>query len=245
MAKISSTSLPMIQRAMSRSWMVMSRNMPPETLTYSAGGGSGSLLVMRTRWGAPISPPATISLARLNPGSKRRLKPIISLTPASSTLASAWSMRARSRWIGFSQKMCLPASAACSICRAWRSVEEQMATASISGSSRIRRGSSQALPARQRRAHASAAARSTSATARSSAPGTRKARFSAWILPMRPAPITPTLMRSDIVTSSAARARSSGRASLPGRPLPRAYGRGTWRRRRPLPAARPWRCTAS
>jgi len=46
---------------MSKSWIIMSRNIPPETFTYSIGGGAGSRLVMRRICGSP-SLPARIKL---------------------------------------------------------------------------------------------------------------------------------------------------------------------------------------
>src|SRR3954449_11776886 len=60
---------------MSKSWIVMSRKIPPETRMYSIGGGAGSRLVMRTRWGAPTRPAAaasrTYASAGAKPGSER------------------------------------------------------------------------------------------------------------------------------------------------------------------------------
>ena len=60
-ANTSTTSLPVTNLAMSKSWIIMSRNRPPEVLTYSSGGGSGSRLVIRTTCGSPIAPVATAS----------------------------------------------------------------------------------------------------------------------------------------------------------------------------------------
>src|SRR5918996_1209837 len=40
---------------MSKSWIVMSRKRPPETRTYSSGGGNGSRLEIRTRWISPTA----------------------------------------------------------------------------------------------------------------------------------------------------------------------------------------------
>ena len=40
---------------MSKSWMVMSRKMPPETLRYSTGAGAGSRLVITTCSSLPIA----------------------------------------------------------------------------------------------------------------------------------------------------------------------------------------------
>ena len=60
----------------------------------------------------PISPASIRCLAATKPASKRRMKPICSLTPAFSTAANisshSWAFMA----MGFSQRMCLPACAA-------------------------------------------------------------------------------------------------------------------------------------
>src|SRR3989442_10045479 len=47
-AKTSSTSLPVRKRAMSKSWMVISRKRPPEPGIYSIGGGAGGLFLYIT-----------------------------------------------------------------------------------------------------------------------------------------------------------------------------------------------------
>ncbi len=65
-------------------------------------------------------------------GSKRRLKPTISLALVSSTTFRQARTRSTSRSIGFSQKIALPARAKRSIRSAWVSVGVQMTTASIS-----------------------------------------------------------------------------------------------------------------
>ena len=53
----------------------MSRKIPPETRTYSSGGGSGSRLVIRTRCSSPTAPDSTASWTERCAGSKRRLRP--------------------------------------------------------------------------------------------------------------------------------------------------------------------------
>jgi len=119
---------------MSKSWIIMSRKIPPDTLTYSGGGGAGSRLMTCSRCGSPISPRWMASRTRAKVGSKRRLKPTWNLTPACSTARSTWSIRTRSSSIGFSVKMCLPAAAAASITLACVSVDEHTRTASTAGS---------------------------------------------------------------------------------------------------------------
>ncbi len=108
--------------------------MPPEALAYSTEGGSGSRLMMCRMQGRPIAPEATRSCTRRKAGSKRRLKPTWSLTPAASTAASATSMLGRSSASGFSQKMCLPACAASRTMNQCVSVLVAISTAGMSGS---------------------------------------------------------------------------------------------------------------
>jgi hypothetical protein len=122
---------------MSKSWIVMSRKMPPETRMYSGGGGAGSRLEIRTRCGSPTAPAATASRTDWCAGAKRRLKPIWNGTPASSTARSARSTSARSSDTGFSQKIALPASAAATMKSACVAVLEQIATASTPGNASI------------------------------------------------------------------------------------------------------------
>src|SRR4051795_5398823 len=42
---------------MSKSWIVMSRKIPPDPRTYSNGGGAGSRLEIRASCGSPLLPP--------------------------------------------------------------------------------------------------------------------------------------------------------------------------------------------
>src|SRR5579884_3911670 len=67
---------------------------------------------MCSRRGSPISPPSIALRTRWKFASKRRLKPICSLTPARSTAFNARSIAGRSKSTGFSQKICLPTCAA-------------------------------------------------------------------------------------------------------------------------------------
>ena len=94
---------------MSKSWIVMSRNSPPEAVTYSAGGGAGSREVIRTTCGSPKAPEVTCFRTAAKFGSKRRLKPTWSFTPDFSTSVKTFWIMFGSRAIGFSQKICLPA----------------------------------------------------------------------------------------------------------------------------------------
>ncbi len=54
-------SCPRIERAMSKSWIIMSRNSPPERGMYSSGGGYGSRLVIVSCSSRPIFPALTAS----------------------------------------------------------------------------------------------------------------------------------------------------------------------------------------
>ena len=80
----------------------------------------------------PIRPASIASLSARKSGSKRRLKPIISVAPVSSTTSSRPARVRSDRSTGFSQKMALPARAKRSIRSAWVSVGVQMTTASMS-----------------------------------------------------------------------------------------------------------------
>src|SRR3990167_8780227 len=90
---------------MSRSWIIMSRKIPPETSRYALGGGPGSREVIETISRLPTAPASSSLFNRLKLGSKRRLNPTKNGTPARSTSAIARSTRSRSRSMGFSQKI--------------------------------------------------------------------------------------------------------------------------------------------
>ena len=147
----------------------MSRKMPPLTATYSGGGAAGSRLVIRRTCRSPTEPSATRSRTDLWPGSKRRLKPIMNGTPASSTAASARSTCSRSRLTGFSQKIALPACAAAMIRSTWVSVLVQIAT--VSTSSEASSSSIDMTGAPIAAETPSAAAGTASATAATTQPG--------------------------------------------------------------------------
>ena len=131
-AYTSVTSLPIKYLAMSKSCIVMSKKIPPETLMYSIGGGLGSLEVIFKMCTSPILPAFMISWALLKLGSNLLLKPICNLTFAFSTVSRASCILFRSKSIGFSQNMCLPAFAASIMNLEWVSVDEHISTASIS-----------------------------------------------------------------------------------------------------------------
>jgi hypothetical protein len=93
--------------------------------------------------------------------------------------------------IGFSQNTALPASAAATIRSVWARAVEAMATASTSSAAK---SSAVSVVARAPSddARRSAAPGAGSATTVSWASATRRASVSAWNVPMRPAPISPT-----------------------------------------------------
>ena len=93
LAKTSTGSSPRSQRAMSKSWIIMSRNSPPETLTYSMGGGAGSRLVIWTSSTRPMRPSRKAWWRAAKLGSKRRLNPIMSGAPRRSASARQRSTR--------------------------------------------------------------------------------------------------------------------------------------------------------
>ncbi|BBI92410.1 transposase IS3 family [Serratia symbiotica] len=105
-------SSPIMKRAISKSWIVISRNIPPETRTYSANGGDGSREIITKDSGLPMLPCTASFFTLRNCGSKRWLKPIKSETLCSFTTFKQSRTRTRSRGTGFSQKIALPCFAA-------------------------------------------------------------------------------------------------------------------------------------
>ena len=128
---------PITKFAISKSWIIISRKIPPETLIYATGGGAGSKEVIDSNSALPISPAVSACLSAPKLVSKRRLNPIITGRPVAST--TFWQARARSRLrsTGFSHSTALPARVAASIKSEWVSVEVAISTASISGSAMI------------------------------------------------------------------------------------------------------------
>ena len=96
---------------MSKSWMAMSLNRPPDTATYEGGGGAGSLEVICRLSMFPIPPSSSFALSARKFGSKRRLKASSRRDPSSTCAAER--ARPRSWSIGFSQNTALPAAMAC------------------------------------------------------------------------------------------------------------------------------------
>lgn len=74
---------------MSKSWIIMSKKMPPETLRYSKGLCTLSRQDRRIICGVPTSPEYSVCLTLLWFVSKRRIKPVWNFTPAFSTSRSA------------------------------------------------------------------------------------------------------------------------------------------------------------
>ena len=78
----------------------------------SNDGSAGSRLTISRISSAPIAPARTCCDSARMSGSKRRLKPICIVTPASSRARITSRARGISNESGFSQKTCLPARAA-------------------------------------------------------------------------------------------------------------------------------------
>src|ERR1700744_3071372 len=110
-------------------------------------------------------------------------------TPARSTASAHSRARSKLRSTGFSQNTCLFCAADLTIRSACVSVLEQITVAPIDASPSAPSISATCAPCCA--ARAAAASRFTSTTYLSRTPGCR-ARFAAWILPMRPAPNTAT-----------------------------------------------------
>ena len=88
--------------------------------------------MMVTSSTSPISLSSRRFLRAPKFGSNRRLKPIISGTPAFSTTGRQASMRSTDSDTGFSQRIGFPACAAASMRSAWVSIGVQMRMASTS-----------------------------------------------------------------------------------------------------------------
>src|SRR5262245_11276888 len=188
LATTSTGSSPSNQRARSKSWIIMSRNRPPETLMYSSGGGPGSRLVMTTSSTSPTSPLRIAAwIARLV-GSKRRLKPMATGTRCFRRSARQRSTRLISRSIGFSHSTALPMRADAVMRSTWVFVEDATTTASSSGSARAAAGLG-AVRAPSCRARSAAALDTGSTMYLTRALGCA-ATLRACSLPMRPAPKT-------------------------------------------------------
>ena len=176
---------------MSKSWMVMSRNMPPETSGCSDRRRRGVAADDVHQAGladfAALDSPADANEVCVEAAVEADLK-----LHAGSFYRSQPIDCAKLMAMGFSQKMCFPAVRACTIRSAWILVGEQISTASI-----LRIGQmfsaldSATLRISQRTAIACAASRLTSVTAMICASGRRKASVSACTRPMRPAPMIP------------------------------------------------------
>ena len=208
-----STMSPRKKRAMSKSWIVMSRKMPPETFTYSTGGAAGSRLMMSRFSRSPTRPSATAARSAANDGSKRRLKPNMTGVVTAPSSSRAASTSAMSRAMGFSHRTALPAFAAASRWGMCRGVGDPMMTASIESSVKTE-SMSVVWRAPWTAASFSAASPKGSAMRARAAPGW-EAMVRAWTWPMRPAPMTAML---SIVASPSFRG--------PGRPVGHPRGRG-------------------
>src|SRR5579872_3081309 len=190
---MSSTSQP----AMSKSWMVKSRNSPPLVGMNAGGGGAGSWLIRCSVSSAPIAPDASFAFSAWKCGSKRRLKATYSGAAAALSSASASRSRASSRSSGFSQNTALPARRAASTMSRWALVGLAMSTPASSGSART----SANVAVR----HPSSAARLAAASGLASTRATRSRRGLAaalrpWIAPIRPAPIRATLGAAEVIS---------------------------------------------
>src|SRR5258708_882360 len=166
----------------------MSRNRPPVLGIEAGGGGAGSGLVMIPCRNAPICPSSIALFRAAALGSKRRLKPTSTGTGVLASEARQRSTLAMSRSIGFSHRIALPAAAARSIRSTWVLVGVQITIASTSFPA-VKSSACVVHSHWCACANARAAASIGSATALSRVRGWR-ATLAAWILPIRPAPMT-------------------------------------------------------
>ena len=128
---------PMIKLVISKSWIIISRNSPPETLIYSTGGGAGSKDVTDSNSALPICPAARLSRMAAKFGSNLRLKPIITGLPVSDTASRHALARSKLKSTGFSHITALPACVAASIKSECVSVEVAIKTALMASSAMI------------------------------------------------------------------------------------------------------------
>ena len=143
----------------------------------------------------PMSPAAIRSCTSRNEGSKRRLKPTITVGFSAAISVQHRSTRARSRSIGFSQSTAFPARTARVSRSTWVGVAEAMTTASTLGSS-MAASTVGAVAAPYRLATSSAADSIGSYTQASSARGWTSIE-SACTRPIRPQPKRPKRINLD------------------------------------------------
>src|SRR4051794_27196375 len=109
-AYTSTASWPVTQRRTSKSCTPQSRNIPPETATYSGDGGSGSSVVDRIVVTQPSSPLTTAARAAAMAASYRRWNPIWTGTVEPSRRRSSSAPAAPVCATGFSHSVGSPAS---------------------------------------------------------------------------------------------------------------------------------------
>ena len=170
----------------------MSSMIPPLTprSRMPGGGTSRSYCRLLKSSGRPSSPATIRARARTWSGSWRRISPTCSRTPARSTAASIASVPARSSASGFSHRMCRPAAAAASTIARWWTDETATSTASTPGAAMASNGSANGVARPISSARRRAATPSTSPIATMRTSGAPAAMRRAWLLPMRPAPMT-------------------------------------------------------
>src|SRR3954464_9891744 len=195
-AYTSTASWPVTQRMASKSCTPQSRKIPPETATYSGGGGSGSRVVDRIVVIQPSSPLTTPAPAAAMAAAYRRWNPIWTGTVEPSRRRRSSAPAAPVCATGFSHSVGSPASTQARTSSGWASGPAAMTTPSRSESSSAATESAPSTPA--------AACRSTTCLVRS---GTRSVTTSdsiagmptsvpAWKAPILPSPMSPMRMLS-------------------------------------------------
>src|SRR5437879_2129269 len=193
-----SATSPTRNRARSKSWTAMSRNEPPLFLMKLSGGMNVSREAERNCSIRPSSPASISSLARTEPGAKRRMNPSWSGMSVSRQSSTIRFVSAMSRAIGFSLQTALPARSAASMRVAWVLVDVTMTTASTAGSWIASSASSVVRPARPISPPRRAISGSGSATTTIRAVRI-PARVWRWLKPIRPTPRKATPIRSRAV----------------------------------------------
>ena len=126
-AYTSTTSRPVTNRRASKSWTLKSRKSPPDAGMYSSWGGAGSWPDHPNHVERAEPAGSTRSRAAMNPGSKRRWKPIWTVTPSRRHVDHGGSTRDRAR--SASRRRWFPRLGRWMMRSAWASVAAAMTMA--------------------------------------------------------------------------------------------------------------------
>src|SRR3954471_4525662 len=195
-AYTSTASWPVTQRIASKSCTPQSRNIPPETATYSGGGGSGSSVVDRIVVIQPSSPLTTAARAAAMAASYRRWNPIWTGTVEPSRRRRSSAPDAPVCATGFSHSVGSPASTQARTSSGWASVPAAMTTPSRSEASSAARESAPSTPSERWRSTTCLVRSGTRSVTTSDSIAGMPTSVPAWKAPIRPSPMSPMRMLS-------------------------------------------------